>query len=99
MGDAAVDRVLESRLCFVGYGDGGLWAIRHGQVHEQLGDVAGTEDFVDGREVGCAVLVVEIRCEDAAVDALPPQELASSAGRAKSCHLPPSETLRGAVHR
>lgn len=86
VGDAAVDGVLQACLGLVGDGDGGLAAFGHGEVHEELGDVAGAEDLVDSREVGGALLVAEVGGEDAPPRALPPQELASPAGRPEARH-------------
>lgn len=87
MGDAAVDGVLKASLGLIGYGDCGLGAVGHGEVHQELRHVARTEHLVDGCEVRRALLVAEVGREHAPLHALPPQELAGSAGRSKSCHL------------
>lgn len=86
VGDATVDGILEPRLGLVGDGDGRLGSIGHGEVHEDLGEVTSPEHLVDRREVGRSLFMAEVRGEDAAPHALPPQELASPAGRAKPRH-------------
>ena len=82
MGDAAVDRVAEPSLGLVADGDDGVEALVRRDLEQQLGHVAGAEHLVHRREVRRALLRVEVGREDAAADALAPEELAGAAGPA-----------------
>jgi hypothetical protein len=82
VGDAAVDGVAEPRLGLVADGDDGVEALVRRDLEQQLGHVAGAEHLVHGREVRRALLRVEVGREDAAADALAPEELARAAGPA-----------------
>lgn len=79
MGDAAVDRVPEASLSLVTYGDHRIEAFVDGDMAEQLGNIAGSEDLVHRRKVGCTLLRIEIRREYAPHHALSSQKLASPA--------------------
>jgi hypothetical protein len=79
VGDAAVDGVAEPRLGLVADGDDGVEALVRRDLEQQLGHVAGAEHLVHGREVRRALLRVEVGREDAAADALAPEELARAA--------------------
>jgi hypothetical protein len=78
-GDAAVDGIGEARLGLVADGEHSVAAARHGNVEQQLGHIAGAEDFMHGGEARGALLRPEVGREDAAAHALPPQELAGPA--------------------
>jgi len=82
VGDAAVDGVAEPSLGLVADGDDGVEALVRRDLEQQLGHVAGAEHLVHGREVRRALLRVEVGREDAAADALAPEELAGAAGPA-----------------
>lgn len=74
--DAAIDGVSEAGLRLVANGDDGVEALVRRDVEEQLRHVARPKHLVHRREVGGALLRVEIRREYAPGHALPPQELA-----------------------
>ena len=80
MGDAAIDGIADAGLSFVADGDDGVEPSVSGDVEEELGSVACTENLVNGGEMSCPLFRIEVRSEDAAADALAPQELASAAG-------------------
>lgn len=75
---AAVDGVLQARLCLVGQRVHGVLALRRVELVEQLGHVAGAEDLVQVRELLRQVRW-EIRREHALLRALPPLQLARRA--------------------
>lgn len=80
MRDAAIDRVPEPRLGLVAYRHHRIKPLVDRNVEEELGDVAGPENLVDGSKVCRPLLGVEVRGEYAPRHALPPQELACTAG-------------------
>jgi len=47
-------------------------------MQQQLGDVAGTEDLVNRRELSRPLLSPEVGCKHAATDTLPSQKFAST---------------------
>lgn len=87
MRDATIDRILQPSLGFVRDGDCSLRSISQREVQQELREIARPEDLVDCCKVRRALFMAEVRGEDAAPDTLPPQEFASSTGRAKTCHL------------
>ena len=79
--NAAVHRISDSGLGFVGNGDDGLAAVGGRHVQQQLRHVAGAEHLVYGGEPRGALLRAEIGGEHALRRALPPEELACAARR------------------
>lgn len=82
MGDASIDGVSKASLRLVAYRHNGVGPPMGRDVQQQLRSVACPENFVDSREMSGSLLRVEVRREDTSRDALPPQELARSAGSA-----------------
>ena len=70
------DGISDPGLRLVGDGDGSRTAAAHRQVREELGDVAGAEHLVHGREMDLGLIVAEVGCKYADVLAFSPQELA-----------------------
>lgn len=79
---APVDGVFDARIGLVSQGIDCVLALVDGEFVEQLGDVAGAENLVD---IGEFVRLVrgEVGCEHAFCRALPAQELACGARRAR----------------
>lgn len=76
MSDATIDGVSEASLSLVANGDDSVETLVDGNMKEEFGDVAGSEDLVNCSEVGSALLGVEIRGEYATGNTLSSQELA-----------------------
>lgn len=73
------NRVSDPSLSFIRDRGRSRAAAADGQVGEELGDVAGSEHLVHGREVGFGVVVPKVRREYAVILAFSSQELACSA--------------------
>lgn len=86
MRNAAIDRVLNPGLSFVGDGHSSLTTVRQGEIGEEFGDIASTKHLVNCSKMGCTLLMAEVRCKHTPSNALPPQELARSAWRSKPRH-------------
>lgn len=81
MRNTSVNGVFEPSLSFIGYGDRGSRAITHRKMSKQLRHIACPEDLVNGRKVRSALLVAEVRRENAASHAFSSQKFASSTRR------------------
>lgn len=78
-GDATVDRIGQAGLRLITDGENRIAASRHGNVQQQLGHIAGAEDFMHGGEPRCALLGSEVGSEDAAPHTLASQKFAGPA--------------------
>ena len=87
MGDTAVDRVVEARLCLVADGADSIVAFLFRDVIQQLGNVAGTKHLVHHGKVRSSRVLAEVRREDAVAHVLATQELERPAwpGGTKAC--------------
>lgn len=90
--DASINGITKASLCLVADGDDGVKTLVSGDVEQQLGDVAGTENLVHRREVRRALLRVKVGREDAPCHALTPQKLAGPARASSSSSSSPTSS-------
>ena len=96
VGDAAVDRVSETRLSLETDWNDSVCPFMLGNMVEEFWNVARSEHLMNRRKVRRSLIGVEIGCEYAAGNALPSQELtgatrstSTAAARASAtAHLP-----------
>lgn len=78
MGDAAVNRIMETRVSFVRDGSYGVTSVMIREVRNELREVAGSKDFVNGCKIRRTFFVAKIWCKYTTFYTFPTQELASS---------------------
>ncbi|WVY96424.1 hypothetical protein V8G54_028575 [Vigna mungo] len=83
MGDTTVNRVSDASLGFVSDCDHCLKTIVIWYTHEQLGNVASSENLMNGCESSRSLFGAKVGCKDAVCGTFSSQELACPTGRSK----------------
>ena len=78
LGDAAVNRIMETRLSLVRDGSYGFTTVMNREIRNELREVAGTKDFVNGSKISGPFFVAKVWCKYTTFYTFPTQELASS---------------------
>ena len=73
-------------LCLIGDGDCSLTAGIFWEMHEEFWGIACTKDLMNSSKMCSPLVMAEVGCKDTPLHALPAEELACAAWRAKPCH-------------
>jgi len=78
LGDAAVNRIMETRVSLVRDGSYGVTSVMIREMRNELREVASSKHFVNGCKIRRSFFVAKVWCKYTTLYTFPTQELASS---------------------